>query len=144
MNQEAVSLLKVGRKFTDPIMEAHGFHWEPRGAGKSSGGFSDSGVYVKGDRKLELHFRFSLGLVNYHIGSISLSHEEYMRHVAGKGQAQYPGFSDDPMGGSKHLADDLAKYGGDFLSGSGDEFKEAVTAAKERDKLSGFQKLSSN
>jgi len=144
MDHEAVRLLKAGRKIVDPIMEVHGFHWQPRGAGKSSGGFFDSGLYVKGDRNLELHFRFSLGLVNYHIGSISLSHEQYMRHVAGKGQAQYPGFSDDPMDGFRHLADDLAKYCGDFLSGSGDEFKKAVTAAKERDKLSGFQKLSSN
>ena len=144
MDHEAVRLLKAGRKFIDPIMETHGFHWEPDWAGKSSGGFSDSGAYVSGDRKLELHFRFSLGLVTYHIGPISLSHEEYMRHVAGKGQAQYPGFSDDPMDGFKHLADDLAKYCADFLSGSGDDFKQAAATAKERDKLPGFQKLSSN
>ena len=144
MDNEAIRLLKVGRQFIDPILEAHGFHWEPGWAGKSSGGFSDSGEYIKGDRRLELHFRFSLGLVTYHIGPSFLSHEEYMCHVAGKGQAEYPGFSADPIDGFRHLAHDLANYCADFLSGPGDEFQQAIIAAIEKKKLSGFQKLSGN
>jgi hypothetical protein len=142
MDQGSVRLLKAGRQFIDPIMEAHTFRWEPGSRGKGSGGFFDSGAYVKADRKLELDFRLSLGLVAYHVGAMSLSHEDYMRYVVRNGQAQYPGFSDDPMDGFKHLAHDLVEYCGDFLSGSGDEFRKAVAAAKERDKLSGFQKLS--
>ncbi|HVP78539.1 MAG TPA: hypothetical protein VMV04_11650 [Thermodesulfobacteriota bacterium] len=64
MKNRAIEKLKEGRKFIDPIMEANGFHWEAGLAGKSSGGYSDSGQYVKGDRKLQLHFRHFLGLVS--------------------------------------------------------------------------------
>jgi len=72
MKNRAIEKLKEGRKFIDPIMEANGFHWEAGLAGKSSGGYSDSGQYVKGDRKLQLHFRHFLGLVTYYIAEVSL------------------------------------------------------------------------
>lgn len=98
MKNHATEILLAGRKFVDPIMTANGFAWETLWAGQSSGGLSDSGRYVKGDRNLELHFRGSLGLVTYHIGTASLSHEQYMRHVAPRDAAQYPGFSEEPLG----------------------------------------------
>ena len=110
-------------------------------SGQNSGGVSDSGRYVKGDRSLELHFRFSLGMVTYHIASVSLAHEEYMRHVAPSGTAQYPGFSEDPLEAFAHLALDLTSYAQDFLCGSGVEFLVAKAAAEKRADLSGFQKL---
>ncbi len=142
MENKAIQILEEGRKFIDPIMEANGFQWELGLAGKSSGGYSDSGQYVKDNRRLELHFRHSLGLVTYHIAEVSLSHEDYMLHIAGKGKYQYPGFSSDPLDGFRHLASDLENYASDFLSGSGEEFKKAKQRAEERSKLSGFKKLS--
>jgi hypothetical protein len=144
MKNRAIEKLKEGRKFIDPIMESNGFHWEAGLAGKSSGGYSDSGYYLKGDRKLELHFRHSLGLVTYYIAEVSLSHEDFMLHVAGKGKYEYPGFSSDPLDGFKHLASDLGNYASDFLSGSGEEFKKAKQRAEERSKLSGLKKISRN
>ena len=142
MKNEAIAILKEGRTYIDPIMESNGFSWVSGFSGKSSGGFSDSGVYVKDDRRVELHFRWSLGLVTYHIGDIQISHEDYMLYVAGKGKASYPGFSKDPIDGFKHLAEDLQKYGHDFLSGSGAKLLEAIKNKNERSKLSGFQRLS--
>jgi hypothetical protein len=142
MENKAIQLLKKGRELIDPILESHGFHWESGWAGKSSGGYSDSGQYVKGNRKLELHFRYSLGLVTYHIEEISLTHEDYMRYAAGDNNVQYPGFSKDPLDAFKHLANDLEKYAQDFLCGAGNEFEAAANEAEERKKLSGFQRLS--
>jgi len=124
-------------------MEANGFHWEDGWSGEGSGGSSDSGGYIKADRKLELHFRWSLGMVTYHIGPSCILHKDYMWSVAGKGNASYPGFSKNPIDGFRHLAEDLKKYGADFLSGSGAEFENAFREKKRRDSLSGFQKLSS-
>jgi hypothetical protein len=141
MKNQATEMLQRGREHIDPIMTEHSFTWEQMWAGKSSGGISDSGRYVKGDRSLELHFRHSLGLVTYHIGDLSLKHEEYMRQCAPLGGAQYPGFSDNPLEGFKHLAHDLYAYATDFLSGTGEQLRMAKAAAEKRNSLSGLQKL---
>ncbi len=137
-------ILEKGRKYIDPIMESNGFRWQPGLSGRGSGGQFDSGQYIKDDRRLELHFRYSLGLVKYHIGDISLSQEDYMSYVAGKGNAEYPGFSSDPLDGFRRLANDLKNYADDFLSGTGEEFIKAKEKATEREYLSGFKKLSSD
>jgi len=141
MENKAVTILEEGRKLIDPIMKANGFRWEVGPAGKSSGGHFASGQYLKENRRLELHLRHSLGLVTYHMAKLSLSHEDYMMHVATKGEFQYPGFSSDPLEGFKHLASDLENYASDFLTGSGEEFKKAKEKAEERIKLSGFKKI---
>jgi len=143
MENKTVLILEEGRKLIDPIMKANGFRWEAGPSGKSSGGYFASGQYVKeNNRRLELHLRHSLGLVTYHIAKLSLSHEDYMVHTAGKGKYQYPGFSSDPLDGFRHLARDLENYASDFLSGSGEEFKKAKQMAEEQSKLSGFKKIS--
>jgi len=143
MKNEPTEILHRGRDLIDPIMTAHGFAWEQMWAGKSSGGLSDSGRYVRGDRSLELHFRHSLGLVTYHLGDLSLKHEEYMRHCAPLGAAQYPGFSDDPLDGFRHFAHDLTAYAKDFLAGTGNELRAAKAHAQTYANRSGFQKLRS-
>jgi hypothetical protein len=141
MNNNATQILLEGRKLIDPILEKNGFHWENGFSGKSSGGYFDSGKYIKCNRNLELHFRFTLGLITYRIGEICLTHEDYMRHVAEKNKAKYPGFSSEPLDGFRNLAYDLLNYAQDFLHGDGNEFRAAAYAAKDRNKLSGFQKL---
>ena len=141
MNFSVIDMFQSGIKRLDPVMKAHGFTWEALSAGNGSGGPFTSGRYVKGDRWLELHFRYSLGLVTYGIGDLSIEHEEYMRHSAPRGAAHYPGFSDDPLDGFDHLAHDLSMYATDFLSGPGDELRSAKVASEKRAKTSGFQRL---
>ena len=136
-------MLYKGRSYIDTIMKQHGFVWEQMASGNSSGGNFDSGRYVNGNRSLELHFRFSLGLVTYHMGDISISHEDYMRHIAPRGAAEYPGFSDEPLSAFSHLANDLSKYASDFLSGTGDDLIAAKASSVKMEKRSGFQRLSS-
>lgn len=86
--------------------------------------------FIRGDRRLEIHFRHSLGLVTYHVGSVSLSHEDYMWSVIGKRWAShYPGFSQDPLDGFRDLRQDLEQYGAVFLSGTDSEFLKCANAA---------------
>ena len=107
----ALETFRAGCKILDDVMNPCGFCLIEGASGKSSGGNFASGEYVRGDRKLEIHFRYSLGLVTYRIGSLSLTHESYMRALLGKnGGNQYPGFSDDPLEGFRHLSHDLAHF----------------------------------
>jgi hypothetical protein len=131
-----------GRKIMEPILAPHGFTFIIGVCGQSSGGDFASVEFVNGDRRLELHFRHSLGLVTYHVGSLSLSHDAYMEALLGRrGASQYPGFSDDPLGGFRHLRHDLEAYCLDFVCGAGDEFRICVTRAAELEKRRGLRRL---
>jgi hypothetical protein len=136
--------LTAGVQLLTPLMESHGFTFVPLASGKSSGGWSASGEFrrQRGDdlRRLELHFRHSLGLVTYHLGATSLSHSDYMRAL--KAKNQYPGFSDDPLDGFRHLLRDLERYAGDFLDGPGDQFAHCAHEAERFNALPGFKRLS--
>lgn len=135
---------RAGCGILDEVMKPQGFTFVEGASGPSSGGNFASGEYVKDDRRLEIHFRFSLGLVTYHMGSLSLAHESYMRALLGKnGGNQYPGFSDDPLDGFRHLSYDLSHFCGDFLGGSGEEFARCAVKAAEQEKIKGFKALSS-
>ena len=126
----------------DEVMNPHGFFLVEGASGGSSGGDYARGEYVRGDRRLEIHFRGSLGLVTYHLGDLSLAHTSYMRALLGKnGGNQYPGFSDDPLDGFRHLRHDLSHFCVDFLSGSGEEFGRYVIKAAEQEKIKGFKAL---
>ncbi len=140
----ALETFRAGCKLLDEVMNPHGFLLVEGASSSSSGGNFASGEYIRGDRRLEIHFRYSLGLVTYHIGDLSLTHEAYMRTLLGKnGGNQYPGFSNDPLDGFRHLGHDLAHFCGDFLNGSGEEFERCVVKAKEQEKIKGFKALSS-
>ena len=92
-----------------------------------SGSPSASGEFRRGDRRLELRVRRSLGLVRYHFGEQSLSHEDLVRGVRAldgiSAEAQYPGFSDDPAAGFRHLRVDLDRFGAVFLTGGAKAFR---------------------
>jgi len=137
----ALRSLDLGRQLLAPTLESHGFAWVPGSAGKGSGGHFASGAYVRGDRRLELHVRFSLGSVTYHLGSVSISHDDFMRYTGRGHDAKYPGFSSDPLDAFRDLASDLASFGGDFLSGDGSQLVAAKAAADAAKNLSGFERL---
>ncbi len=86
---------------------------------QGSGGPSAEGRFISGTKQLELHFRWSLGLVTYHVGDRSLSHEDYMRSLKMHRKAEYPGFSKEPLEAFRHLASDLTRFCQNFLQGDG-------------------------
>jgi hypothetical protein len=138
---DVASILGAGAKIIDPVISPYGFQWVLGLIHRGHPGDSASGAFERNDRRLELHFRWSLGLVTYHLGDLKLSHNEYMRYTGHKGDARYPGFSSDPLDAFHHLAFDLAHFCDDFLSGPGATFRAAFAAAKNSPRESGFRGL---
>jgi len=80
-----------------------------------------------------VHFRYSLGLVTYHVGNVSLSHEDYMWSVIGeRGASHYPGFSKNPLDGFRDLRRDLEEHGAAFLAGTDADFLKCAQDAALR------------
>jgi hypothetical protein len=104
-----------------------------------------TGEFWRGDRRLELHVRRSLGLVRYHFGEQSLSHEDLVRGVRAvdgiAAEAQYPGFSDDPAAGFRHLRADLERFGAIFLTSGAKAFRALKKWLDKHPKKSGFAGL---
>jgi len=135
-------LLEAGRIILDPVLTKHGFRWAPERTGHGSGGNFAIGAYIRDTRRLELHFRFSLGLVSYSFGDQRVSHVDYMRVAVGpNGRRAYPGFSQDPLAGFRHLAKDLAEYATAFLSGTDQELAAMIETATEAARVGAKKRL---
>src|SRR5580704_5077499 len=111
MENRAEEILDRGTRLLQPLFLKHRFTYSKLNAGNSSGGPFARGEFQRGTRKLVLHFRYSLGMVTYHLDSRSISHQDYMRSVMGIANAShYPGFSSDPLDGFLHLLADLKEH----------------------------------
>jgi len=71
-------VLSDGAAILGALLLPLGFEFRREEAGKGSGGFYAVGKFRRAGRVVELHFRYSPGLVSYRAASISLSHEDYM------------------------------------------------------------------
>jgi hypothetical protein len=127
------------------VLGPAGFQFVETEEDVGSGGAYASGEFRRGDRRLELHFRSSLGLVRYHFGEESLSHQELVRGVRAleriSEEGEYPGFSDDPMAGFHHLRHDLDRFGGVFLHGGAKAFRALKKWLDKHPKKSGLAGL---
>jgi O-succinylbenzoate synthase len=69
-------------------------------------------------------------LVEYQLGTVAISHEDLMWSVTGQHRSTaYPGFSNEPLDGFKHLAADLTQYAQDFLAGSDPDLSDMPSAS---------------
>ncbi len=142
MNRPPIEVLREGCTILDPVMNQHGFFFVDGPAGSSSGGPFASGSYVNADRRLEIHYRFSLGLVTYHFGDVCIDHESCMRVVLGsKGGNKYPGFSRDPLDAFRDLAYDVRNFCAAFLEGDLKQFAIYATAAGKWRNTPGIARL---
>jgi hypothetical protein len=111
----ATQVLKRGCTILEPVLARFNFQLNSIQSGKGSGGTFASTEFVNGDRKIELNFRYSLGMVTYCFGSYSLSHEDYMRVVVDPSvKNRYPGFSDEPLDAFEGLKYDLEHFANSF------------------------------
>lgn len=126
-------VLQAGAALLDVVLGPAGFRFQPGGADLGSGGDFAWGELVRGDRRLELHVRRALGLVTYHLGPLSLAHDAYLRALGvPPGSSQYPGFSDDPLDGFRHLAHDLQAFCAEFVDGDAAVLRRAAEAEADR------------
>src|SRR5215475_6069535 len=142
MTHNPSEILSRGCTILDTVLTTHGFKLAVITSGKGSGGSYAVATFANGKRKLEIHYRYSLGLVTYHVGALALDHEAFMRALVGsKGGNKYPCFSDDPFEAFRGLTHDIEKFAGAFLSGDEIEFGRCVELARKRATLSGFERL---
>lgn len=120
--------LAQGVLILSEVLGPHGFVFEPGGQGKGSGGPAAWGSFVRGSQRIELHFRHSLGLVSYTWDDTVLSHGDYLDGLGIHGS--YPGFSDDPLDGFRHLAADLSGPLAEFVTGDQSSFVRVAEVAK--------------
>lgn len=129
---EVTELLQSGTLILKGVLAPHRFKIGGIKSGTGSGGSSASCEFRRRSllpwgraRRLRLHFRYSLGLVEYEAAGVTLSHEDLMWSVLGRrGVTKYPGFSDDPLDGFRHLASDITNYAQAFLEGTDSDFIE--------------------
>ena len=133
---------RCGVEILVPVLGPMGFVYEEGVSDKGSGGLFAQGAFVRGDRRLEFSTRHSLGLVIYRVGRTLLEHADYMRVAAPRGASQYPGYSNDPLDGFRHLAHDLKRFASVFRNGSNADFAAVATEPRAR-RPSGFRGLSS-
>lgn len=127
---DKLDMLRRGAELLGPLLVPNGFTFEALGSGKGSGGTFAFGQFRRGERRLEIHFRYALGMVSYHLGPCSMSHEDYMHAVLGKRHAsKYPGFSNQPIDAFRDLLSDLEEHGADFLNGTDDCLLQRIEQA---------------
>jgi hypothetical protein len=142
---DAKGLLERGVTSLAEVLGPAGFEFIETDDGTTNGGTFASGEFLRGDRRLELHVRSSLGLVRYHFGDEALSHDDLVRGVralqAISEEGQYPGFSSDPMAGFVHLRHDIERFGAIFLRGGAKAFRELKKWVNKHPRKSGLAGL---
>jgi hypothetical protein len=103
-----------------------------------SGGDYAEGRMEALPRAIDLHFRNTLGLVRYHYGSSSVTHEHYMKHLGIADRCEYPRYSESPMDGFRHLAHDIRAFGADFF-GSAEKLVVAAKIEAEEEAVKALQ-----
>ena len=122
-----------------------GFAFAETEEGLDSGDTLATGEFRRGDRRVELHVRSSLVLVQYHFGEETMAHEALVRGMRAleriPEEGQYPGFSEDPMAGFRHLRHDLERFGEVFLRGGAKAYRALKKWVDKHPKKSGFAGL---
>lgn len=99
------TLLVAGNEILSPVLGEAGFSIDSQTFSTGSGGPFGVSRWVRGTQWIELHVRWALGIVCYGWGDESFDHA----HMVGAlgVTASYPGFSQDPIDGFRHLTQDL-------------------------------------
>lgn len=133
--------LAEGAKLLAPVLCPHGFVFSPVMHGKGSGGYCAIGTYCRQNRSLELHYRWGLGIVLYRIDDAELDHNTYMKLLNVADQSEFMRSAlDKTLDGFNRLKLDIERFGHDFLSGDGIQFKALARRFKaDPGMFSGFK-----
>jgi hypothetical protein len=132
MNVDPQTRLIEGSIVLEPLMSKYGFRFELKLTGKGSGGKFAVGEFRRDNRRVELHYRWGLGIVLYAIGPVELGHLNYMRRLGVYEKCRFASTQlDGTLDGFERLRDDLESYGAEFLGGTDEEFL-ALAAEESR------------
>ncbi len=138
-------LLERGVAELAKVLEPAGFIFIDGTEQSDGGGPFATGDFLRNDRRLELQVRSSLTLVRYHFDDYVISHEELVHGVRGTeriaGPSEYPGFSEDPLAGFRHLRADLERFGAVFLTGGAKAFRALKKWLDKNPRKSGLAAL---
>jgi hypothetical protein len=127
--QDPVSVMTAGAAILARELSPAGFTFQLTRHGRGSGGNFAMARFTRGDQYLEIHFRYSLGLVTYGWGDSRLSHADYL---AGLGKAgAYSGYGTDPLDGFRHVAQDLAGPLSGFRDHDRGGYERSLQAARQ-------------
>ncbi len=145
MTQSSRDVFEQGVAKLAEVLGPAGFSFASTDEDTGNGDLSAIAEFRRADRRLELHFHRGLVLVRYHFAEQSLSHEELARGMRGlegiAAEAQFPGFSDDPADGFRHLRVDLERFGAIFLTGGAKAFRALKKWLDKHPKKSGLAGL---
>src|SRR6266571_9517877 len=127
---DAIELRRRGVELLSPVLVPYGFVYQASEVDRGSGG-----LYAHGgshERTVRWNSACAMRSVRSAIASMLPRYctKYFARAAVGRGQARYPGFSDDPLDGFRDLATDLVRFGSVFLAGTTAEFAALVTKAE--------------
>jgi hypothetical protein len=127
--RDPVSVMMAGAAILADEHSPAGFTFRLTGYGRSSGGDFAAARFTRGEQYLEIHFRYSLGLVTYGWGDSLLSHADYLAGLAETGA--YPGYGTGPLDAFRHLARDLAGPLSGFRDRDRSGYERSLQAARQ-------------
>jgi hypothetical protein len=99
------AMMATGNEILGSVLQPAGFVMTPTELGRGSGGGFAIARWVRGRQYIELHCRFALGIVRYGWEDEEFDHSHVVSALGVV--ASYPGFSNDPLDGYRHLVGDL-------------------------------------
>ncbi|MDP3938049.1 MAG: hypothetical protein Q8R92_07920 [Deltaproteobacteria bacterium] len=132
---DAIELRRRGVELLSPVLVPYGFVYQASEVDRGGGGLYAHG----GSHERTVRWNSACAM---RVDAATLLHEDFARAAVGRGQARYPGFSDDPLDGFRDLATDLVRFGSVFLAGTTAAFAALVTKAERTRPPRGFAALS--
>lgn len=119
------TMMAEGNAILAEILTPADFVLGPTHSSPGSGGHFATARWIKGEQFIELHMRWALGIVRYGWSDEVFDHLHIVGALAVS--KSYPGFSDDPLDGFRHLAQDLK---GPLSGILGSENREVLACAR--------------
>jgi hypothetical protein len=127
------SELEAGIAILDPALSPHGFTFHFQNAGRGSGGNFAWGKFVRGDRSLDLHHRWGLGIIQYNIADLSIDHSAYLKALGVDNQSDLLSTPlESELDRYRSLRSDLENFCSDFLAGPATEWAAIASADGQR------------
>jgi len=121
------SELEAGIVILDPALLPHGFIFHFQNSGRGSGGNFAWGKYVRGDRSLDLHHGWGLGIIQYNIADLSIDHSAYLKSLGVDNESDLLSTPLESGLDRYHaLRSDLENFCSDFVTGPATEWAVAA------------------